>query len=229
MDLEITKLESALYRLAFIEGSFYQLYMEFPQIKEGKTFFSFKSLVRELAVIKLHTFLKIRKSLLQEFVILKKESLDESLRPLWEPIFEQRDGLRLLRNKYLAHMQEEDNPFEKTIEEIVYDTKIKSSWNDITFFCGCALNYCRFIKANFQKEFESARDKYHVSIPLEAMLPRFDVKHVKNPETELLDAIDKSLKNLEKNNLVTEIPSPKNWSFSYTEDVDGSKKSKKSL
>lgn len=111
--MEVTKFESDLYRLAFMEGSFYHLYMEFPQIKEGKTFHSFKALVREIAIIKLHSFLKARKMILEDLVEMKLESIDESLHPLWEPIFEQRDGIQLLRNKYLAHMQEMESAFWK--------------------------------------------------------------------------------------------------------------------
>ena len=223
--MSITKLESNLYRLAFMEGSFYQLYMEFPQIKEGETFYSFKSLIRELAIIKLHSFLKVRNSILEDLTVLKKLSLDESLKPLWEPIIKQKEGIRLLRNKYLAHMQEEDVPFEQTIEGIIYETKIQSSWNDITFYCGCALNYSRFIKANFQQEFESARKKYYSSIPLLAFIPRSDINHVKNPDTELLDAIKLTIENLKTNNLTFEIPTQKDWSFTYKEEYNGSQKS----
>ncbi|NQW12582.1 MAG: hypothetical protein HQ481_22180 [Alphaproteobacteria bacterium] len=215
--MTFTKFESNLYRLGALEGSFYHLYMEFPKIKEGETFYSFKSLVREIAIIKLHTFLKARIIILEDLTIMKKESIDESLRPLWEPIYEQKEGIRLLRNKYLAHMQEENQPFEETAEEILYETKIKSSWNDIIFYSGCALNYCMFLKANFQQEFESAREKYHSSIPLDAILPNFEIKHVKNPDAELLTVIDISIKNLQKNNLTTEIPPPKNWSFTFKE------------
>ena len=225
IEIDITKFESDLYRLAFMEGSLYQLYMEFPQIEEGETFYSFKSLIRELAVIKLYSFLQSREYFLEDLVSLKKELIDESLRPLWEPVFKQKEGMRLLRNKYLAHIQEQNKPFEKTIEEIIYETKIKCSWSDITFYCGCALNYCRFVKANFQKEFESAREKYFKSIPTEALLPQFEIKHIKNPDTELLDGIKISIKNLQKNNLVFEIPPPKNWSFTYTEDYNDSTKS----
>ena len=228
--MKVTKFESDLYRLAFMQGSFYHLYVEFPQIKEGKTFHSFKALVREIAIIKLHSFLKARKMILEDLVEMNLESIDESLRPLWEPIFEQKEGIRLLRNKYLAHMQDDEKvPFGKTIEEIAYETKIKSTWNDITFYCGCALNYCRFLKANFQKEFESTREKYYKSIPLDAMLPNFELEHVKNAETELLGAIESSIKNLQKNDLISEIPPSKGFTFTYTEKYDETTKSWKSL
>ena len=224
--MTLTKFESDLFRLSFLEGSFYHLHQEFPKIKEGDTFFSFKSLVREIAIIKLHTFLKVRTSLLEDLIILKKEAIDESLHPLIQPILNQKEGIRLLRNKYLAHMQEENQPFEKTVEEIIYETKLSTSWYDITFYCGCALNYCKFFKANFQKDFESTREKYFKSMPLEAMLPQFDIKHVQDPDLELLNAIDESIKNLKKNKLEYQVPEPKSWSFTYTESYkDDSQKS----
>ena len=180
----MTSLESSLFRLGFLEGGFYHLYNEFPKISEGKTFYSFKSLVREIAVIKLWNFLLVRQDLLKDLGILKKEIIDECLSPFWEPIYKNREGFKLLRNKYIAHMQEEKKPFKKTAEEILHETKLEISWNDITFYSGCALNYCIFIKANFQKEFESAREKYFKSVPLEGILPRSDIKHEKDPNSE---------------------------------------------
>ena len=213
--MSLTPFESNLFRLGFLEGSFYQLYNEFPKISEGETFFSLKSAMRELALIKLLSFLKLRDSLLQNLVDMKMEQVDECLKPFWEPIEKQKEGIRLLRNKYLAHMQEEKKPFEITIEGIVYETKIASSWNDITFYCGCALNYCKFVKANFQKDFENAREKYYKSIPFEAFLPRFDIDHVKDPDWELLDAINTSIHNLTQHKLKSEIPESQGWSFSY--------------
>lgn len=224
--MTLTKFESDLFRLAFLEGSFYYLHQEFPKIKKGDTLFSFKDVVRELIIIKLHTFLKIRKSLLEDLLVLKKESVDESLRPLLEPILNQKEGIRLLRNQYLAHMQDETHPFEKTVEEIVYETKVATSWDDITFYCGCAFSYCSFFKANFQKDFESAREKYYKSIPLKAMLPQFEIKYIQDPDLGLRKAIDESIKKLKKNKLEYQIPEPKDWSFTYsTSDKNDSKRS----
>jgi len=189
--------------------------MQFPKIPEGESLYSPKSAMRELALIKLHSFLKLRKSLLQNFVDMKMEHVDECLKPFWEPIVRQKEGIRLLRNKYLAHMQEEEKPFEMTIEGIIYETKIASSWNDITFYCGCAYNYCKFIKSNFQKDFENAREKYYKSIPLEAFFPRFDIEHIKDPDWELLDVINTSINNLKQHKLKFEIPEPQGFSFSH--------------
>ena len=214
--MKLTKFEANLYRFASLEGSFHQLFLEFPKIEEGKTFYSFKSLIRELAVIKLHSFLKARELFLEDLSSADKKMVDASLSPLWEPIFKQKEAIRLLRNKYLAHMQEEGKKsFDLTREEILYNTKAKTSWNDITYYCGCALNYCKFIRANFQKEYESARGKYHASIPLLAMIPRFDIKHVVDPESELLESIKNSVNNLKENKLIFEIPPPADWSVSY--------------
>ena len=50
------------------------------------------------------------------------------------------------------------------------------------------------------------------------MLPRSDVEHIQDPNVSVLDAISKSIKNLQQNNLVFEIPQPKNWSFTHTDN-----------
>lgn len=212
----MSSLESIVGRFAFLEGSFLHLYNEFPKIKEGSTIYSFKSTVRELALIKLWAFLKVRKELLEILTDTgRKEKVDESLKPLWEPIYQHKEGIRLLRNKYLAHMQEEETPFEKTIEQIVYETKIAMTWKDIAFYCGCGYYYCGFIKANFQTEFESGREKYLKSIPLESLLPQSDIKHVQNTKKELNESLKTSIQNLETNGLQFKFLKPKSWSLSY--------------
>ena len=65
--MNLTRFEYNLIRLNWIAGKMSNIYLEFEKIKEKENEYGLKSTLREFAVIQLHTFIKIRKSLLTDF------------------------------------------------------------------------------------------------------------------------------------------------------------------
>jgi hypothetical protein len=218
---DLTQFEKDLYRLAMIRGRFYNVFNLLPNLPEEKSFYPFKSSIREYSIIQLHNFIKIRNSVRRDLRLIKREIVDISLKPFWEPIFKQKDAIKEFRNQYLAHLQEDENAFSKTIEQILYDSKFAGSWNDITFYAGCVLNYSHFIELNFQTEWYSAQAKYNLSNILdriEVLFPRSDVHHIQDVNSELKKVIDLAVGNLKSNNLKHDLGSNlEQWNFSYTE------------
>ena len=222
--LEMTQLEKDLYRLAMIEGRFYFLHIMLKQIPEDeKHGYSFKSLLREHAVIQLHNFLKIRDSIRGDLRQLGKENVDESLKPLWQPIHGQREAIKEFRNQYYAHIQEDkETQFNKTIEQILYDSKFSGLWNDILYYTGCAWHYSRLIQGNFESEWFTAQSKYtltNITKDIGIIFQRDDIKHIQDVDLELKNSVNLAKENLKKNNLKCEGSSIEKVSFSYTEDL----------
>lgn len=204
-----TPFEKDLFRLAMVTDRFYHVYYEMPKASEkSKSSFSFKSLLREYAIIQLHNFLKIHDSLRHDLKKFDRESFIIALQPLWEPIYTHKEAIRLFRNKYLAHIQDkQDEQFNKRLEEILYETKFEGSWNDITFYAGCVLLYSNFFELNFVKEWWSAHAKY--TLPMITTNPsvvfkRDDIKHVKDVDWDILEVLNKVTNNLKK---ISNLPS----------------------
>lgn len=225
--VDLTEFEKVLYRLAMITGRFHNIFTVLPNLPEEKSFYPFKSSIREYCIIQLHNFIKIRNSVMRELRLMKKENIENCLRPFWEPIFNQKEAIEQFRNQYFAHLQEEEDAFSKTIEQLLYDSKFAGSWNDITFYSGCVLNYSHFIELNFQNEWYSAQAKYtlkNVTNDISVLFPRSDVAHIADVKTELQKTANLVIENLKKNNLNYAAESNlEKWSFSFTEKFDDGK------
>lgn len=232
--LEMTQLEKDLYRLAMITGRFYYVYNMLPKIPDNSsTNYSFKSSLREYAIIQLHNFLDIHDSLRSDLKNINKEIIDMCLKPFWEPIHNQRQAIKQLRNEYLAHLQEiKKTQFNKTIEEILHDSRFAGSWNDITYYAGCVLNYSQFMESNFQTEWYSAEAKYRLSIianRIEVMFARGDIQHIQDVDSELNKSINSVVESLKNNNLKHEPVSIDKFSFSYKEKINDSPNTKPTM
>lgn len=71
--LDMTQFEKDLLRLSIITGRFHHVYSMLPKIPEDNPAnFSFKSAIREYAIIQLHNFLHIRDSLRNDLEKINK-------------------------------------------------------------------------------------------------------------------------------------------------------------
>jgi hypothetical protein len=220
--LEMSQLEKDLYRLAMIEGRFHFVYITLPKLPESKpNQYSFKSSIREYAIIQLVNFLKIRDSIRSDLKQIAREEIDITLRPFWQPIHDQREALETFRTEYYAHLQDNrTNQFSKTIEKVFYDSKFAGSWNDITFYAGCVLHYSKFMQSNFETEWFTAQSKYllsNIANDIEVFFPRTDVIHIQDVDLELKKLTNLVINNLKEKNLNWEESRIEKVSFSYTD------------
>ena len=180
-------------------------------------------MLRDHAIIQLHNFLKIRDSIRGDLRQIGKENVDESLKPLWQPIHEQREAIKEFRNQYLAHLQDDrEKQFDKTIEQILYNSKFSGSWNDILYYTSCAWHYSKLIQSNFELEWFTAISKYeltNITKDISVKFPRTDIKHIQDVDVELKKSLDSAIESLKNNNLKYENSSISKVSYSYSEDL----------
>lgn len=127
--MELSDFESTLVKLNWISNRLAIVYNEFLKFNQDKPSYDLKSILREYTIVQLYSFIKIRRSLLKGLRMHENGiELDKCLKPLWQPIFDNEKGIRELRHSYLAHMQEEGQPFEKHIEDILFENKFPMNW-----------------------------------------------------------------------------------------------------
>ena len=163
----LTKFESDLIKLNWVWLRLWSMYTEFPKISgsdpNAKTF---RSVVREMIILQLDNFLKIRDELLKDTSFKK---LDNCLFPLWQPIIKIKTPMRKIRNNYVAHVQEDKfikKPFEVMIQEIVDKHQLPISPGYWVMLAGCVMFYGAVVDANFKKEWDSAEKKYTAMSPV---------------------------------------------------------------
>lgn len=221
--LEMSQLEKDLYRLAMIEGRFHFVYNTLPKLPESNPYqYSFKSSIREYAVIQLVNFLKIRDSIRYDLRQIGRDEVDVALRPFWQPIHDHRDALEAFRTEYYAHLQDnKSTQFSKTIEQILHDSKFAGSWNDIAFYAGCVLHYSKFILSNFETEWYTAKSKYmlsNITKDIGFLFGRTDISHIQDVDLELKKCLELVVNNLKEKNLKSNESTINKVSFSYTDN-----------
>lgn len=175
------------------------IYHKFHEIKDSESEFGLKSLLREYNIINLYNFIKIRESLLKDFALNNKRQLDTALKPFWEPIVKRKAVIEELRNAYFAHLQEENMPFERAIESILFESNFPSFWGDTVFFAGCVWGYASYVRDNFAKEWADALKKLQVLTP---PISRYHgVYSEANVDEALKKVMDEVIGNLKQINL----------------------------
>lgn len=203
--LELTRLESNIIRMNFVWNRLVVIYKDFRTLTYNNNY-GMKSVAREYAIVQLYNFIKIRDAMLPDFAFAGKHQLDSSLKPLWEPILEQKIPLEKLRNSYYAHMQEGKKPFEEFMEDILAESNYPASFGDTIFLVGCACEYCLQVKANFETEWRDAWKKFKVLAPPHMPNARLAESAV---NSELVKLREMVLSNLAKNGLKSDVTNRK--------------------
>jgi len=157
-----TRLENDLIQLLWVEKRLNSIYFEFPKISKDKESDLFKRVIREIIVVQLANFIKIRKHLIEENKI---KPVDKCLESLWKPIMKLEKPIFQLRNNYIVHIQEVDKLFKKMPQNIIDKYQVPTSFGDWLFLTGCVCTYCDIIYANFKKDWNSAKMKYEAKMP----------------------------------------------------------------
>lgn len=161
-------------RLGWLRTEMQTIYDEYPVSDRPLKEFHLRAIVRYFLVMRLHDFILVRKMLYPELMLLKKEQLDQTLKPYWEPIVKHEVAIAELRKSYIAHMQEKE-AFERQIGDIIFERQYPHSHGDARFFAGCAWCYCYYVIKNFPVEYDRADKKYRAASPLELF-----TSHIKN-------------------------------------------------
>jgi len=161
--MKYTELEKILLRFKNLANKLYLLSKEYPKISPQNKF-GLQSLIREYIVLQLWSFLRARDDFLKELEKMNLKIFDESMKPMWEPLIENRTAITKLRNRHIAHVQEQ-KPFKEYIYDIIEKYQFAGSTGDILLLCRCVLNYIQFVKTKFKKEWESAGQKYNTLRP----------------------------------------------------------------
>lgn len=201
MDEPLTRFETNLLRLKFVANRLELIFKEFPKLENKQNEYTFKSTVRDYAILQLWIFINIREWLATDFARAGKLSFDPCLKPILEPILNHRDAIKEVRNGYIAHLQEEaDKPFKETIESIIIKSGFPSSAGDILLMMGCVWCYRDTVKLNFLKEWESAETKYKKMRPEQKPSGNLTENEVKGKLDELAKQV---LANLSNNGFTT--------------------------
>ena len=166
MSVNLSDFESGVLRLLIIWIRLMTIYNEFPnQMKKGKHETLVRGMLRENTVQHLHSFLKIRNDLLREPDF---RDLDTILRPLVDPILQYKRPIHLLRNEYIAHIQDKGNKFKLLINDIISRYQFPTNFAFYCLMAGLAYFYCGIVEQNFKKEWDKALKKYEArsGVPL---------------------------------------------------------------
>ncbi|MDE1844488.1 MAG: hypothetical protein KGI10_04075 [Thaumarchaeota archaeon] len=154
----LTDFEASLVKLQWVWYRLQGIYKFAPKIpldnQEDKLF---SQIVREMIMIQLDNFIVVRKKLLQNKQFVK---LDSCLDLLSKPILDKEKPIKLLRNNYIAHIQDKEKPFGLMVQEIVDKYQVPTSFGDWVFLSGCASFYSGIINVNFKQETDKAIAKY---------------------------------------------------------------------
>ena len=197
---KLTKFESDLIRLEWVWNRLGSIYLEFPKIQRnsaGSRYFSF--VVRDMIILHLHSFLKIRADLIDEPIFKK---LDNCLQLLLKDILHVKKPIKKIRNNYIAHIQDtrDKKPFNTMIQEIVDEYNLPTAlvyWIDLA---GRVHHYGGFVNANFTNELDVANRKYNAMSPELLTWGRTDVQSY---EKRMSTIIKRTVKNLYSKNYKT--------------------------
>ena len=196
--VQLTEFEANLLRLLYVYYRFWGIYKEFPNhMKKGMNHLLVKQILRETAIVQLGNFLRIRNDLLKNSEFRK---LDVFLKPLVEEIEKCRKPMKLIRDNYIAHVQDKSNrrkkkPFEIMLQEICEQYQLPTTWAYWEFLCGCAWFYCGFVDVNFKKELDKAEKKHQAlqGLPL-TISSGYKMRDVRSKLKPLLKKVNDDLK-----------------------------------
>jgi len=190
----LSKFESDLIKLNWVWLRLWAMYTEFPKIQgndpNSKTF---RSVIREMIILQLDNFLKIRDELLKEPSFKK---LDNCLSLLWQPIVTVKTPIKKIRNNYVAHVQEDKfvkKPFQVMIQEIIDKYQLPTSWGYWVMLAGCVMFYGGMIDANFKKEWNTAEKKYKAMSPVSTKYGNVGMSNYKRHLKPILEKTKKTL------------------------------------
>jgi len=190
----LSKFESDLIKLNWVWLRLLAMYTEFPKIQgNDQNSKTFRSVIREMVILQLDNFLKIRDELLNESSFKK---LDNCLSLLWQPIVKVKTPIRKIRNNYVAHIQEDKfvkKPFEVMIQEIIDKYQLPTSWGYWVMLAGCVMFYGGMIDANFKKEWDTAEKKYNAMSPVLTKYGTVDMSNYKRRLKPILEKTKKTL------------------------------------
>lgn len=189
----LTDFEASLVKLQWVWFRLQCIYHFAPKIpldtRDNKLF---SQIVREMIMIQLDNFIVVRRKLLQNKEFRK---LDSCLDLLSKPIMEKEKPIKLLRNNYIAHIQDKEKPFELMVQEIVDKYEVPTSFGDWVFLAGCAGFYSGTVNINFKDETDKAIAKYEAQSPL---LTNYQKYNMQTYKMALKPAILQTLKKLKK-------------------------------
>lgn len=196
--MSLSELEYSLIQLTWVTNRLNAVAKKFPEIKGTDSITGqFKGTIREYIVLQLHGFIKIRKKLIKN---PKIKIIDDCLEPLWQPILELKTPIKKLRNKYIAHIQDnERTPFEISIHDIIDQYQLSTKFGFWIYLSHCVVGYELLLETNIKKEYEKAQKKYQSRLP--AMLA-YGTINITNYKPHLLEKLQKANNNLKTNNFI---------------------------
>jgi hypothetical protein len=180
----LSEFEADLIKLQWIWYRLQAIYVFSPKIPlDNQADNLFSSVVREMIMIQLHNFVIVRKKLCknEEF-----RDLDSCLDLLWKPIMEKAEAIKLIRNNYIAHIQEKIKSFDLMIQEIVEKYQLSTSFGDWVFLAGCANFYSGIVNVNFKEKITNALAKYDAQAPLLTKYHKYTMKTYKQAFRKIL-------------------------------------------
>ncbi|TBR12264.1 MAG: hypothetical protein EPO62_00425 [Candidatus Nitrosotenuis sp.] len=159
----MSKRESNFLRLLLIRIKLRVMYDQFPKLPIGTSSERlFRAVIRENMIVQFYNFIKVRNDLIKD---PKIKVVDESLKQCWEPIIKFQEPITQLRHQYIAHIQEGDRRFKRTVNEIIDECQFPTRFGEILFMVGCILIYCDVIRGNFETEWKNTVKKHDVMNP----------------------------------------------------------------
>lgn len=167
--MKLTQFEGAIIRLDIVNYRLVAIDTEFPHHAEkNRHSQAVKNILRDAAIEQLYNLIKIRDDMLKE---PRFKSIDDSLECIIQPIIIHREPIKKIRNNYISHIQEKDNRFSVTIQEIHEKHNFPMKFAFFKFLCGLGIHYINFILANFKKEVSHAREKHRNNMPAPLPIP----------------------------------------------------------
>jgi hypothetical protein len=192
--MELTDFEASLVKLQWVWFRLQGIYHFAPKIPlDNQDNKLFSQIVREMIMIQLDNFIVVRKKLLQNKQFRK---LDSFLDLLSKPIMDKEKPIRLLRNNYIAHIQDKKKPFELMVQEIVDKYEVPTSFGDWVFLAGCAGFYSGIVNVNFKDETDKAIAKYESLSPI---LTNYQKYNMKTYKIALKPVLSQTLTKLKRN------------------------------
>ena len=163
MSANLTDFESDLLRLCIVWGRVMTIFKEYQHhVKTGMDELMVRHLFREVTVEQLHNFIRIRNDLLENSEFKK---LDDIIKVLIEPILEHEAPIAIMRNQYVAHIQEEGGKkFKIMMNDIIVKYNLPTSFSFYRYMAGLVFYYCGIVERNFTKEWDKGMKKYNAKL-----------------------------------------------------------------
>jgi len=191
--MKFTDLDVQLIQLTWVTNRLSAINKKFLEIKgNDENANKFKGVIREYMVIQLHNFIKIRQKLIKN---QKVKKIDNCLEPLWDPIMKVKTPIKKLRNKYIAHIQDDEkNPFEVTIHEIIDQYQIPTTFGFWLYLAYCQVCYALLLENNLPDEYAKSQKKYRAKLPVELQYGTITVNNFRQKVIEKINMANDNLK-----------------------------------